>query len=290
MIVETDFLDHWKTKLLIELLGDEAAPLLLVRLWSHCHQRRTDRFAELKPVTLKAICSWKGEAEVLMEALLEAGFLDTLEENEVHWTVVHDFRVTNATLFANWENGRRGGRPKGTGKTQTKPNGNPSTTDRVDRRDRIEGIEGIEWRESPPTPSGVAEGPGVEAEPLPGSKRARRSMQKARTPAEVGDPLQALMLALNPCFRRVAVQAWTADEVQALEASGLVEADPADALEAISLVARFYRRKIPREMTREDAMRFCLRTTMKTLLEHWPAEVDKARRWERESDDGVTKL
>ncbi|RYD18224.1 MAG: hypothetical protein EOP88_23390 [Verrucomicrobiaceae bacterium] len=108
MIVDPDFPDHWKTRLLVELLGgDELAPLYLIRLWAHCQNRRASTFENLPPLALKALCRYPGLPAALESALADAGFVR--RENQT-LTVV-GWEDYNATLVANWENGRRGGRP-----------------------------------------------------------------------------------------------------------------------------------------------------------------------------------
>ena len=69
MIVETDFLDHWKTQMLIEMLGDPASHCYLLRLWAHCQTRKENRFApgKMKPAILKAITRAPHEAEMLVK-------------------------------------------------------------------------------------------------------------------------------------------------------------------------------------------------------------------------------
>lgn len=132
MIVDPDFLDHWKTRMLVDMLDDDRAPLYVIRLWAHCQNRRDWVFDDVPPVGVKAICRYDGEAEILEDALTKCGFLsrdgDTL-------TIV-GWDEHNATLIANWKNGLRGGRPKGSGKeTHEKPMGstgdNPSGTDKI---------------------------------------------------------------------------------------------------------------------------------------------------------------
>lgn len=109
MIVSPDFLDHWKTQLLVDKLGgDQSAPLRVVRLWSHCQNRRKHIFPAMTSAVLKAVCHYLGDADGLESAMLEAGFIrrdgDTL--------IVHEWDQYNASLFANWNNGKKGGRPK----------------------------------------------------------------------------------------------------------------------------------------------------------------------------------
>lgn len=58
MIITPDFLNHWKTELLIERTKDPAAPLMLISLWGHCQQRKEWIFKNLSKDALKAICKW----------------------------------------------------------------------------------------------------------------------------------------------------------------------------------------------------------------------------------------
>jgi len=192
MIVEPDFLDHWKTRLLCDLLEDEAAPLLVIRLWAHCQSRKTGTFENMEAGTLRAICRYKGPANRLWDGLMAAGF--------VRWEidcglVVHQWEETNKGLVKNWTNGSKGGRPKGNPTvsqrepllipvvtheepngnptvTQPEPTGNPAVTDRVDRVDRSP--------LSPPQGGGESEADARSlgnSEPAP-PKKARRRGEK----------------------------------------------------------------------------------------------------------------
>jgi len=121
VIVDPDFLTHWRTLMLIdELDGDEMAPLYVLRLWGHCQTRRSDTF-EMPTAGLKALCRYRGEAEKLEAALVSAGFLERHEAS----IFVPKWLEYNASLVKNWRNGSSGGRPK---KTQEEPNGNPVET------------------------------------------------------------------------------------------------------------------------------------------------------------------
>ena len=118
MIVDPDFVDHWKTRMLVDLLGnDEVAPVYVIRLWAHCQQRREWRFDPLPTAALKAICRYRGDADEFEGAMLAAGFIarEGLVLTAVGWDEY------NASLIANWENGKKGGRPK-------KQPSNPSET------------------------------------------------------------------------------------------------------------------------------------------------------------------
>jgi hypothetical protein len=122
MIVEPDFVDHWKTRLVVGALdGDEMAPIYIMRLWSHCQDRRDDKFASLPAVGIKAICRCHHDADKLEAALILGEYFKRNADGSAE---VLKFRKYNATLFANWENGKKGGRPPKDG--DDKPNGNPA--------------------------------------------------------------------------------------------------------------------------------------------------------------------
>jgi hypothetical protein len=107
MIVQPDFLDHWKTKALVTLTGDPAAPLMVLRLWGYCQSKRTSRFKALSDANLAGICHSKLPPAKIRATLLECGFIR--EDGDT--TIVHDWETVNASLLASWRNGMRGGKP-----------------------------------------------------------------------------------------------------------------------------------------------------------------------------------
>lgn len=124
MIVEPDFLSHWKTRMLIDLLNDPCAPMCVISLWSHAQNRKIDRFEGLSNAALKAIAGFSGDASLLKKSLIESGFLEVDGEA----LIIHGFRERNAKLFSNWNNGKSGGRGSKNGEptdnrteTQTEP-------------------------------------------------------------------------------------------------------------------------------------------------------------------------
>jgi hypothetical protein len=141
MIIEPDFLDHWKTRLLMRLLDTDAAPNYVIRLWSHCQTRKTNIFPEWSPVILSSVCRWPGDADVFWSAMLQT--FCRIEDGHL---VAHQWDEVNAGLICSWSNGAKGGRPK-------KPTGNPrvnpepipvnpqlthGVTDREDREEKTE--------------------------------------------------------------------------------------------------------------------------------------------------------
>lgn len=119
MIVQPNFFDHHKTRqLVIELGGDELAPLYVLRLWAHCQNQKKWRFQGMSAGALFAICGAnvaKTSPQELWLAMQSAGFVRV--KNKV--LSVHEWEHYNASLVKNWENGKKGGRPK-------KPSGNPN--------------------------------------------------------------------------------------------------------------------------------------------------------------------
>lgn len=111
MIVDPDFFDHWRTRIVYDLLGeDDLTPIYIMRIWAHCQSRKATRFDGMSPLGLKALCRFKGDAVALESALIEAGFIvrDGTAIDVPKWA------QHNAKLIANWQNGLTGGRPKQT--------------------------------------------------------------------------------------------------------------------------------------------------------------------------------
>jgi hypothetical protein len=167
MIVEYDFLDHWKTQMLIHLLDDPCAPQYVLRLWGHCQIRKTYRFSmgskRVISNMISGVCKYplgaKRTAEEFFDALNECGFIDVCEKqsgDENFSFEVHDWKDVNASLIASWKNGRQGGRPrknnpsKTHGITQIKPienpRDNPSKTHGQTDKIRVEEIRVEEKR------------------------------------------------------------------------------------------------------------------------------------------------
>lgn len=119
MIVDPDFLDHWKTRTLVGLLGnDELAPLYVIRIWAHCQNRRQDRFQGMSALALVALCRFTGsDPQAFERALTDSGFIS----REGDTLIVNGWHEKNASLFASWTNGKLGGRPKTHGKTHGPP-------------------------------------------------------------------------------------------------------------------------------------------------------------------------
>lgn len=144
MIIEPDFLDHWKTRLLMRLLDTEAAPNYVIRLWSHCQTRKTNKFPEWSPAILASVCRWSGDADQFWSAMMQ-----TFCRHEDGYLIAHEWDEVNASLIAAWSNGGKGGRPKKPmGNPRVNPESNPvnprlthGVTDREDREDKTEKIQ-----------------------------------------------------------------------------------------------------------------------------------------------------
>lgn len=138
MIVDPDFLDHWKTRLVVDLLGgDEFAPLYILRIWAHCQTRKKADSIVITAVGLRALCRCSTvPGEALEAALIEAGFI-AREGDAIR---VIDWAARNSRLVTAWQNGAKGGRGNAKPKsaddaetaengTQAEPNANPSETE-----------------------------------------------------------------------------------------------------------------------------------------------------------------
>lgn len=261
MIIEPDFPDHWKTQLLVKLTRSPAAPMLVLRFWAFCQQRRTWRFNNLSNDALAAVCRWEGEPAELRRVLIEAGFLDEELDGATTWLVAHDFDTVNSKATSNWVNGLKGGRPA---KTHPEPNGNPQGSGMGREGKDRDGSEGLDRIGNTPLPP----------------KRGKKPKAGAILPESQPDPTRARMLALNSIFNRQPTTAWTAGEVEALKACGLLELAELDFVDACAAVTSFYHADIPREMER----RFWRRTGLQQLLNGWAGEEDKARLWARERE------
>lgn len=108
VIVDPDFMDHWRTRMLVGLLGsDEMAPIYVLRLWAHCQNRKKWIF-DLPAAALQSICHYVGDAQAFESAMEQSGFTRRVgvDIEVVGWAEY------NAALIAAWNNGSKGGRPR----------------------------------------------------------------------------------------------------------------------------------------------------------------------------------
>ena len=124
MIVDPDFFDHWRTRMVADMLQDQLAPIYIMRLWAHCQNRKGDVF-DIPAAGLKALCQYPGTAQCLEDALIAADYI----ERDGLTVTVTGWAEKNASLIAAWENGGKGGRPKKNPMaTDGQPNENPAET------------------------------------------------------------------------------------------------------------------------------------------------------------------
>jgi hypothetical protein len=124
MRIETDFVDHPKTRRLASELGDPLAGWYVLRLWSWM-----SRFCPVGHVvgqwrdSLESACEWRGEPGRLVSAFIAAGFLDTTEEGdlEAHGWAEHQGKVAaRARKEAERKRLYRSNLSRGTGTGQTR--------------------------------------------------------------------------------------------------------------------------------------------------------------------------
>lgn len=167
MIVHPDFLDHWKTKALIGLVGDDpAAPLMVLRLWAYCQLQKKSVFEKVPD--LRSICRSSLPTEILLGHMISAGFLRRGDQNQV---IVHDWERCNRILRTSWENGKKGGHP-----AKFKPvgylrdtHGQPISHARAGDQNRIEkvGYPRAGTENAPPQPTESLASPEQKEKPDP---------------------------------------------------------------------------------------------------------------------------
>ena len=108
MIIRPDFFTHWKTKGLITMLDDPAAPIYIQKLWLHCELSKKWVFDHLPTWAVKSICEYDGDAEVLDRALVEIGWIERSGDT----VTVVGWAEHNAQLIQRWNAGAKGGRPR----------------------------------------------------------------------------------------------------------------------------------------------------------------------------------
>lgn len=108
--LETSFWTHRKTMRLRALIGDDAL-WLPPRLWCYAAQNQPDGdFSKYLPAELAMLLGYSGDAQALLEALQQAGFLD---EMQIHgWAehnCYHEVYAERAKKAANarWGNERK---------------------------------------------------------------------------------------------------------------------------------------------------------------------------------------
>lgn len=254
MIIKPGFMEHWKTRRLIRVLGHEGIAYLL-RLWSFCETNRqwVLKLDEWKLADIVAYPEDK-DAEVLWKAFtdLEAAWLDP-DEVEGVW-VVHGWEEMNANLVRSWKGGEA--RKKGTGKpeAQAKPKAKGKLEGSLEEaKGKLEGslreasrVEKSRVRTSPTSPKGE----GVF------SDAARRLLCGALGRSEA---------VFSEKEKRAALKAG---------ADGVIEDS------RVALVAGFYEAARTGEL---DRKRYHPRSDLLRVLLNFSGEEDKARAWAEES-------
>lgn len=119
MIVQPDFPEHWKTRLLVSLTHDESAPMAVIRLWAHCQMSHRSYFPDMTPAQLASICHWGDRKPSCHAALIKAGFVSRLSPRGF---TAHQWNEHNAQLLQKWAAGAKGGRPPGENSDQNVKN------------------------------------------------------------------------------------------------------------------------------------------------------------------------
>lgn len=90
------------------------------------------------------------------------------------------------------------------------------------------------------------------------------------------------MRLVGSLLRRLESTRWTHEEFVAFNSSGLGELSDADFAAQAEPLRGYYAAAIPKERDyrRRDVLR---------LLRNWAGEVDRARAWLRDNNDGVTR-
>lgn len=102
--IDVDFFNHPKTVRFCVELGGHRAEVLPVRLWAHVAKYHSeDAFLkDYSPATIAKVLGWKEDAEKLVQALLNCGFI----EQKKGGFKVHDFNEHNGHLALYKERGR----------------------------------------------------------------------------------------------------------------------------------------------------------------------------------------
>lgn len=182
MIVQPNFLDHWKTNALAAKIGRLEALTSLLALWSHCQNQRTWIFPS-NELMLAGICRYTGNPRVLVDTLLELNLLEKTPENTLE---VHQWAETNAKLLHNWDAGKKGGRPPKQPKDEPteNPRVNPTQTQGEPKGEPIR-EEKIREENTPLIPQG-----GNPSESASGSESSTSSAHQSQDAKSAAIPPQ----------------------------------------------------------------------------------------------------
>jgi hypothetical protein len=122
MNIHPTLLAHAKFKIFkrdLKLIGKHDALEYLHRLWAHCQTKQLgENWGKVSPDYVESIADWDGETGKLFEILTrkfcgKPGWVTVKKGGEV---VITAWNEHNEYLINAWQNGRKGGRPTGTGR------------------------------------------------------------------------------------------------------------------------------------------------------------------------------
>jgi hypothetical protein len=102
--IDVDFFNHPKTVRFCCELGGHRSEVLPVRLWAHTAKYHPEDcyLKGYSPAAIAKVLGWKEDAEKLVQALLNCGFLEQKKDG----FIVHDFSEHNGHLALYKERGR----------------------------------------------------------------------------------------------------------------------------------------------------------------------------------------
>jgi hypothetical protein len=120
--------------------------------------------------------------------------------------------------------------------------------------------------------------------PVTPTGRSRRSKPGSTLPSELPEPFTSRMIEVGALKGRQPTTPWTVKELEAFKEARLHSCSAEDFAGQLAPMKTYYAAKIPREIG--DFRR----RELLTLLNNWPGELDKARAWARDHDDGYRKV
>lgn len=128
-----------------------------------------------------------------------------------------------------------------------------------------------------PTPS-----PTPAPAPAPTAKRTRAPKPGYSLPSTFGEPFASRLISIGLLKGRQASTPWAPTEIEAVRAACLDTLSDEDFEAQMRPMRKYYLAAIPRE---KDFRR----TALDTLLNHWSGELDRARAYARDNDDGIKR-
>jgi hypothetical protein len=162
----------------------------------------------------------------------------------------------------------------------------PELTERFEEATRKALAEGIgSPSEAQRARAGAGERAGTRARAgaQGGTPRRNRSKPGGALPLEFPEPMQSRMIAVGALKHRDVATVWGANEIEAFRAQRLDSLSEEDFEAQRAVLAAYYGAAIPRE---KDFRR----RELLTLLNHWAGELDKAKAWVRDNDDGLKRM